>query len=234
MAEGLRLADLRLAAGSFRLSADLSVAAGSAVAVMGPSGGGKSTLLAAIAGFLAPESGRVSWDGADITDRAPADRPVAMLFQDGNLFPHLTVAQNVGLGLRPTLRLTGPEAEAVARVLGDVGLDGMGARRPAELSGGQQSRAALARVLVMARPLVLLDEPFAALGPALRAEMLDLAARRVREAGRTLLMVTHAPEDAARIAEAVIVVDGGTAEPPQETAALLADPPPGLRAYLGG
>lgn len=233
MAEGLVLEGLRLAQGTFRLTADLSVPRGATVAVMGPSGGGKSTLLAAIAGFLAPGAGRVLWDGVDLTAVSPGARPVAMLFQDGNHFPHLTVAENVGLGIGPTLRRTAQERDRVAGVLARVGLEGFGDRKPGALSGGQQSRAALARALVSPRPLVLLDEPFAALGPALRAEMLDLAAQTLGAEGRTLLMVTHAPEDALRVAGSVIVVDAGVAEAPRETAALLADPPEGLRAYLG-
>ncbi len=233
MNDGLKLDGLKLRQGTFTLSADLAVAPGAAVAVMGPSGGGKSTLLSAIAGFLPPEAGRVLWDGSDLTALAPGARPVSMLFQDANHFPHLTVAQNVGLGITPRLKLSAAERDRVSAVLGRVGLGGMGDRRPGALSGGQQSRAALARALVSSRPLVLLDEPFAALGPALRVEMLDLAAQTLGAEGRTLLMVTHAPEDAMRIAGSVIVVDGGVAQPPQETAALLANPPAGLRAYLG-
>lgn len=231
--EGLVLDGLSLRQGDFALRAEFTVPRGAIIAVIGPSGGGKSTLLSAVAGFLAPVSGRVLWEGKDLAGIAPGDRPVAILFQDANHFPHLTVAQNVGLALRPALRLQSDEAARVQDVLARVGLGGMGGRRPGDLSGGQQSRAALARALVSSRPLVLLDEPFAALGPSLRAEMLDLAAQTLGADGRTLLMVTHAPEDAARIADSIIVVEGGVAAAPRETQALLADPPPGLRDYLG-
>ena len=109
----------------------------------------------------------------------------------------------------------------------------MEARRPSALSGGQQSRAALARVLVQDKPLVVLDEPFAALGPALRHEMLDLVSALVSEIDATLLMVTHAPEDVTRIADDVIYVDDGRANAPEPAAALMANPPPALKAYLG-
>ena len=109
----------------------------------------------------------------------------------------------------------------------------MGGRRPAELSGGQQSRAALARALLRARPLLLLDEPFAALGPALKADMLALVADVAAETRATLLMVTHDPEDARRHASLTVLVDDGTALAPQPTASLFANPPVGLRAYLG-
>lgn len=229
----LRFDAVRIEQGDFRLDADLSIAAGARVAVIGPSGAGKSTLLNALAGFLELSSGRLSWDGTDITDAPPARRPVAMLFQDNNLFPHLSVAQNVGLGLRPDLRLSPEDRARVAQALGRVGLDGMGERRPANLSGGQQGRAALARVLVQRKPIVLLDEPFAALGPALKTEMLDLVADLVAETGATLLMVSHDPDDARRICPLTVLVDDGCAAPPVATAPLLDNPPPGLRAYLG-
>jgi thiamine transport system ATP-binding protein len=229
----LQLDRLTLAQGSFRLSADITLATGSRTAVMGPSGGGKSTLLATIAGFVAPASGRILWFGADITATPPGDRPVAILFQNHNLFPHLTVAQNVGLALAPRLRLTATERARVEQALDRVGLAGLADRRPAALSGGQQSRAALARTLLSDRPLVLMDEPFAALGPALRTEMLDLTLATLGATGRTLLLVTHDPDDARRLAGDLVLVADGVVTPPAPAAAMFADPPPALRAYLG-
>ncbi|MDQ1901416.1 thiamine ABC transporter ATP-binding protein [Paracoccus sp. WLY502] len=224
---------IRVTRGSFTLSADLSVPTGARVAVIGPSGSGKSTLLSLVGGFLAPDRGRIRVDGEDITALPPGQRPVSMLFQDQNLFPHLTVAQNVGLGLRPDLRLSDPQRARVTQVLEEVGLEGLEARRPANLSGGQQGRVALARVLLRARPVLLLDEPFAALGPALKAEMLALLARIADGTGATVLMVTHDPEDARSFAPQTILVEGGVAHPPVPTGPLLDNPPPGLRAYLG-
>ncbi len=229
----LKLESALIDNGGFRVAADLSVPAGARIAVMGPSGAGKSTLLGGIAGFHDLIAGRILWQDRDIGILPPGQRPCATLFQDGNLFPHLTVEQNVGLGIDPRLRLdTGAQAR-VALAIEHVGLRGLGGRRPAQLSGGQQSRAALARVLVQGRPLLLLDEPFSALGPALKEEMLDLVAQIAGDTGATLLMVTHDPADAARIADAVIVVAEGRADPPAPTAAVLADPPESLAAYLG-
>jgi len=219
--------------GAFRLEADMEVARGRRVAVIGPSGGGKTTLLEAIAGFVDLEAGRLSWDGADMGGLAPGARPVAMLFQEGNLFPHLTAAQNVGLGLRASLRLRMDERGAVRAALARVGLEGFEARKPGDMSGGQRARVALARVLVQRRALLLLDEPFAALGPALKAEMLDMVMDLAGETGATVLMVSHAPEDARRIADEVVLVAGGRAHPPVETQALFDDPPEALRDYLG-
>ncbi len=229
----LHLNNLTLTQATFRLQADWSAPQGQTVAIIGPSGAGKSTLLMAIAGFLAPSAGRILWGGQDLAAVAPGQRPISILFQDQNLFPHLTIARNLGLGLNPRLRLSVAEWAQVDAVLDRVGLGGMGNRRPAELSGGQQGRAALARALLRAKPLLLLDEPFAALGPALKADMLALVSEVVTETRATLLMVTHDPDDARRHAALTVVVDGGTAHPPQPTADLFANPTPELRAYLG-
>ena len=229
----LHLDKVLLQQGEFRLTADWSVPAGRKVAVIGPSGAGKSTVLGAIAGFLAPAEGRVLWDGRDLKDVEPGDRPVSILFQDQNLFPHLTVAQNLGLGIRPDLRLSPEETARVEAALDRVGMTGLGMRKPAQLSGGQAGRAALARALLRARPVLLLDEPFGALGPALKAEMLDLVGEVATETGATVLMVTHDPDDARVLSDDVVLVADGMAQPPRATAELFADPTPELRAYLG-
>lgn len=218
---------------AFALSAEQSFAAGKITVVMGPSGAGKSTLLSAIAGFLTPVTGRILWDGQDLTALDPGKRPISMLFQDNNLFPHLTAAQNIGLGLRPDLRLSSDQRTAVDQALLSVGLADFADRKPGALSGGQQSRVALARVLVADRPLVLLDEPFAALGPALKDEMLDLVRGKLMAAGKTVVMVTHDPSDARRIADEIAVVADGQLAAPVATEVLLAHPPPALAAYLG-
>ena len=229
----LSLVDARARRGAFTLAADLDVEAGARVAVMGASGSGKSTLLDMIAGFVPLERGRVRWGGADLTGLPPGDRPISVLFQDSNLFPHLTAERNVGLGIRPDLRLGDGERARVAEALASVGLEGLGDRRPSALSGGQRSRVALARLLVQARPLALVDEPFAALGPALREEMLDLMAALLDRTGATLLMVTHAPGDARRLCPQTVIVEEGRAHEPVPTGPLLDDPPEGLRRYLG-
>jgi len=229
----LKLERTTIRNGSFTLAADLTVPEGATVAVIGPSGAGKSTLIEGIAGFLPVPQGRITWHDTDITDQPPGARPVAMLFQEDNLFPHLTLAQNVGLGLSPNLRLSSDDTSRVTAALERVGLAGMDRRKPGELSGGQRSRAALARVMLQDKPLLLLDEPFAALGPALRMEMLDLVAEIARETGATLLMISHAPEDARRITAQAILVANGSAHAPQPTDRLLDDPPPILRDYLG-
>jgi thiamine transport system ATP-binding protein len=227
----LRLENVHITQGDFHLRADFSVESGASVSIIGPSGAGKSTLLGAIAGFV-PHAGRITWHGAALAED-PGARPVSILFQDNNLFPHLTAYQNVALGLKPSLRLSTTEQAKVQNALARVGLEGLDNRRPAALSGGQQSRIALARTLIRARPVLLLDEPFAALGPALKAEMLMLVAEITRETGATLLMVSHDVADARAICAQTVLVAGGQALAPQPTAALLDNPPRELRAYLG-
>lgn len=229
----LQLDGVRIVQGEFRLEADFTLQTGVLAPVVGPSGAGKSTLLDVIAGFFAPVQGRVLWDGQDLGPLEPGQRPLSIVFQDNNLFPHLSVTQNVGLGLSPSLRLTRTDRARVEDSLSRVGLTEMGARRPSSLSGGQQSRVALARVLLRARPLLLLDEPFSALGPALRVEMMDLLCSVAAETGATVLMVTHDPRDARRLGGQTVLVAEGRAHPPQDTAALFAAPPEVLRAYLG-
>ena len=228
----IKLEKLLIQQTDFSLRADLTIAHGT-TAVIGPSGGGKSTLLLAIAGFVDPSEGNISVGGDQLTNTPPAQRPVTLLFQENNLFPHLTVFQNTGLGVRPDLKLSKIQIDQVKDALDKVGLADMGARRPSELSGGQRQRVALARALLRDRPVLMLDEPFAALGPALRHEMLDLVARIRQEQDSTLLLVTHNPDDALRIAENTVLVADGVAMTPQPTAALLNNPPPALAAYLG-
>lgn len=225
---------MRVAMDGGDLRADIALSPGRRVVIVGPSGAGKSTLLDAIAGFRLPCSGRISWAGREITQVPPEARPVSILFQDSNLFPHLTLERNLGLALHPDGRKPDDEAKArIAGALRRVDLKGMETRRPGTLSGGQQSRAALARVLLMARPVILLDEPFSALGPALKIEMLDL----VRDVGESLaalvVMVTHDPNDAARFAQDVVFVDRGQAQGVVGVDRFFDDPPQAFRDYIG-
>ncbi|WP_298905534.1 ATP-binding cassette domain-containing protein [uncultured Aliiroseovarius sp.] len=228
----LTVDNMRIKMGDFSLAGDFKIASGARVAVLGPSGAGKSTLLAAIAGFQPMDSGSIRWNDTAMP-KDPAARPISMVFQDNNLFPHLTVAQNVGLGLRPNLRLSSDDHARVESALTRVGLEGMGERKPAQLSGGQIARVALARVLLRDRPVLLLDEPFGALGPALKAEMLELVRTLLDETGATLLMVSHDPEDARVLCDQVVLVADGQAHTPVATDEMFASPPEVMREYLG-
>ncbi|WP_246529099.1 ATP-binding cassette domain-containing protein [Microvirga zambiensis] len=193
----------------FTADYSLTVETGNLCAVIGPSGGGKTTLLHMIAGFERPESGALTFNGQDLLPLEPAKRPAAIVFQDHNLFPHLSAAQNVALGLRPSLRLTRDEQSLAAEALDSVGLKGFDERRPGEMSGGQRQRVALARALVSGRPLILLDEPFSSLDPALRRDMILLVDEMRRRRPVTILMTIHTPEDAADMADQMAFVADG-------------------------
>jgi thiamine transport system ATP-binding protein len=213
---------------------DLEVAKGEFVAVMGPSGSGKSTLLSLIAGFEAPLGGEILWDGKDITALPPSERPLSILFQDNNLFAHLTVFTNVALGVDPSAKLRPEDQQRVRDALSRVGLAGLEQRLPGELSGGERQRAALARMLVRRKPLLLLDEPFAALGPGLKKEMIALIQELRREHGFTILLVTHDPDDAKAAADQTAFLHEGRILAKRPTAELLAATDiPELRDYLG-
>ncbi len=213
---------------------DLAVDQGECLAVLGPSGAGKSTLLSLVAGFDKPLAGRVLIGGEDVTGWKPAARPVTSLFQEHNLFAHLNAGENVGLGLDPGLRLDAAHWAAVREALARVGLEGLEKRRPAQLSGGQRQRVALARSLVREKPLLLLDEPFSALDPGLRLEMLDLVRQLQRERGLTVVLVSHNPHDALRVAGQSAFIHAGRVLAAGPTRALLeAAGPPELRTFLG-
>ncbi len=214
---------------------DIRFEAGGLYAIMGPSGAGKSTLLNLVAGFEAPGSGRILFDGQDMTSTGPDRRPVSMIFQENNLFAHLSVWTNIAIGVQPDGRTTPEDNRRIREVLERTGLAGLENRLPGELSGGQRQRVALARALLRNRPVMLLDEPFAALGPALRHDMLDFVAEIHQEKGFTTVMVTHLPEDALAIAEWVVFMDEGhilACTRPRDMRARARDLPQ-LARYLG-
>jgi thiamine transport system ATP-binding protein len=191
----------------FALDIELHVKAGEFCAVLGPSGAGKSTLLSIIAGFENLQSGSLSLNGA-VAEAEPSARPVSMIFQDHNVFAHLDVWSNVALGVSPSLRLNDEDQNRVRVALHRVGLQDLAKRKPGELSGGERQRISLARVLVRDRPILLLDEPFAALDPALRRDMLALVLNLHVERKLTVLLVTHNPAEVENVAGKIIFVAG--------------------------
>jgi thiamine transport system ATP-binding protein len=206
----ITLDQVRLTLGAVDFAFDATIKQGQITAITGASGAGKSTLLNVIAGFEQPASGRVIINGQDVTHSAPGARPVSLVFQDHNLFAHLDIASNIGLGISPSLRLTSADRQAISQALVRVGLGGFEKRHPATLSGGEKQRAAFARALVRDKPVLLLDEPFAALDQDLRASMAELLIALHQETGKSVLIVTHDPRDVERLADDVIVVDHGT------------------------
>ncbi len=187
----------------------LDVAAGEVCAVLGPSGSGKSTLLRAVAGLEPLSSGRVSYAGRDLRGVPPHRRGFALMFQDGQLFPHLSAADNIAYALRVRRRPRAERAARVAELLELVGLTGYGDRLPAELSGGERQRVALARSLAASPRLLLLDEPLAALDRHLRERLADDLAAILRAAGTTALLVTHDAEEAFAVADRMAVLRSG-------------------------
>ena len=206
----LHCRNVRLSRAGMEFTFDFTLAAGAIAAVMGPSGSGKSTLLDLIAGFETPNSGAILIGSEDVAHAPPSRRPVSMVFQENNLFGHLDVFSNVALGRSPSLKLSDEAREDVHAAIARVGLAGKEKRLPATLSGGERQRVALARVLVRDRPVLLLDEPFAALGPALRTDMIALVRELSAERGMTVLMATHHPDDAERIADTMLYLEAGT------------------------
>ncbi len=188
---------------------DLAVASGTLCAVLGPSGCGKTTLLRIVAGFETPDRGTVALDGRVVSLPGaavpPERRRIGVVPQEGALFPHLTVAGNVGFGLPRSERRSG-RVEAMLEL---VGLAGVGTRMPAELSGGQQQRVALARALAPKPALVLLDEPFSALDTGLRAALREDVRAALRAAGATAVLVTHDQQEALSVADTVAVLRDG-------------------------
>ena len=191
---------------------DLEIKRGQIVSLMGPSGAGKSTLLALVAGFINPDLGDILVDGESIVRKEPYQRPFSMLFQEHNLFAHLSVRDNIGLGLHPGLKLTADQKLLVEQAAKQVGVAEYLDRLPEHLSGGQRQRVALARCFVQPHPMWLLDEPFSALDPVLREEMLTLVKQLAAERGITVLMVTHHLSDARAIASHFAFVAGGQVE----------------------
>jgi thiamine transport system ATP-binding protein len=206
----LELDRIELTRDDLRFRFHCHMPAGLITAIAGPSGSGKTTLLNIIAGFETPDAGRVLLAGDDVTARNPAERPVSLVFQENNLFAHLDLFTNVGLGISPSLRLSPQDKEHISAALARTGLAGYGHRMPGTLSGGERQRAAFARVLVRNRPFLLLDEPFAALDPSLRLSMAGLLKELQAETGVSVLLVSHDPEEVRRLADRVIFLDHGS------------------------
>ena len=177
--------------------------------LLGPSGCGKTTLLRLIAGFETPTSGRILLDGVNVTDLPPNKRPVNTVFQSYALFPHLTVAENVGFALKMQRRHPSEVAETTARMLDLVKMEHLASRKTAQLSGGQQQRVALARALAPQPKVLLLDEPLSALDLKLRKEMQVELKRLQRETGITFVFVTHDQEEALTMSDRIGVMNAG-------------------------
>ena len=199
------------------ISANLSLESDKIYAIIGPSGAGKSTFLNLISGFSEISSGSILWNEQEISDLPPSKRNISILFQDNNLFPHLSVWRNLALAVSHWPKISNDDEAKLHSVISEVGIRGLENRKPSQLSGGQQSRVALARVLLQKNKILLLDEPFAALGPSLKDQMLELIEKFARNRGLLVLMVTHDPADANKIASQTIVVKNNKVHTPLNT-----------------
>jgi spermidine/putrescine transport system ATP-binding protein len=190
----------------------LEIASGSYTVLLGPSGSGKTTLLSILGGFLNPDSGRVLIGGLDCTGMSPAKRPTATVFQDYALFPHMTIGDNVGFGLRMKGMAKLQRHEKARNMLSLVGLESAFEKKPHQLSGGQRQRVALARALVVEPEVLLLDEPLGALDLKLRRQMQDELKAIQSSVGTAFVHVTHDQEEAMALADHVVVMNNGRIE----------------------
>ncbi|MDT5075506.1 MAG: 2-aminoethylphosphonate transport system ATP-binding protein [Mycobacterium sp.] len=215
---------------------DLTVAAGETVALLGPSGSGKSTALKAVAGFVRPSRGRIWLAGKDVTDVPPARRGIGVVVQQYALFPHLRVADNVAFGLKAAHKPKADVARRVGEMLEMVGMAKFARRYPRELSGGQQQRVAIARALAIRPPVLLLDEPLAALDAQLRADMLGELQKLRREVPDVAIVyVTHDQSEALALADRIAVMRDARLVDIAPAADLYAAPPSAFTAsFLGG
>ncbi len=191
----LILDDVAVQLGDRSFNFNLQAAVGEVHAISGKSGSGKSTLLNLIGGFLTPTRGEIIWEDQSILSLPPDKRPVTTLFQSHNLFEHLSINQNIALGVSPAMKLGPEEWASVYEVLDDVGLPNRGDEKPGTLSGGEQQRVGLARCLLRKKPVLLLDEPYGALDAATRDDMLTITRAVIEKHRLCVLLVTHNPDD---------------------------------------
>ena len=208
----LTLDDIHLQLGDRQWHFNLTLETHGVYALMGRSGSGKSTLLNIVSGFQLPDSGDVRWQSQSLVALSPSQRPVTTLFQQHNLFAHLTVFQNAGLGVDPGLKLTVQQREHISHVLNKVGLHNHENKTPSHLSGGEQQRVALARCLLRKKPILLLDEPFSALDATTRSEMIELLCDVLQSYKPCVIMVTHDDEDALAMNACLLQMTGGSVQ----------------------
>ncbi len=191
---------------------NLEATAPQVISVMGKSGSGKSTLLDILSGFLEPKKGKVLYDGLDILTLPPQKRPLCILFQKHNLFEYLNVEQNIAVGIDGSFKITKEKSSVISKILKDISLENYEKREVSTLSGGEQQRVAIARMLVMKKPVLLLDEPFGALDKESKTDMLKLIKEITLKKELITLMVTHDKYDSDLIADSFYLMKENSKE----------------------
>lgn len=221
----LEFENVVIRSGSFTLTVENQIADCHSLGIMGPSGSGKSTLLSAICGFTPLQSGAIRFQGEKISGKAPSERPVSMIFQSHNLFPAMTVAQNIALGHHQP-------SHTIEEISRSLGIGELLKRFPREISGGQVARVAIARVLLQDKSLVLLDEPFAALGPKQVRELNQLIRESMLRLGKMVILVDHSPENLKNYCDEMIWVDHNHVNAACETKSFFENPSLDVKNYL--
>ena len=215
-------------------SLDLEINEGEFLTLLGPSGCGKTTTLRLIAGFIMPSEGRIFLDNTEITNLAPQDRNVGMVFQDYALFPHLTIAENIAFGLVERRMDKASIALRVKDLLNLIEMPDVGDRYPAQISGGQRQRVAVARAVAYAPRVLLMDEPLGALDPMVRYELQTELAEIFRTLGKTVVLVTHDLFEAAHFSKDIVLLRDGAVEQRTSMQMLLAEPAsPFVEKFVG-
>ena len=211
----LRVSDLKFGYGDSQKSYkyDMELEKGEIASIMGKSGSGKSTLFDLIDGFLTPTSGSITLDDKELVGQSVESRPVSVLFQEYNLFEHLSVEKNVILGISRGIFDTKADKKRVSHMLEEVGLKGFEKKLVSSLSGGEQQRVALARVLLRQEPILLLDEPFNSLDEQTRLEMLELVREMTTKHALHTLIITHNSSSAQKISDRIYLMEDGVLEP---------------------
>ena len=208
----LKLNQVEISFGKHLLSYNFKVDKGEILAVIGPSGGGKTTLLNLIAGFIRPDQGQIIYENIDITRFSAFERPVSYVFQEGNLFPHLSVKNNIALGINPNLSLNDQQTQLISQTLQIVGLANLQDKLPDQLSGGQKQKVAMGRALIRNRPIILLDEPFTGLDYEAKYDLINLIKSVHRKTSCIIILVTHDFQEVRLMASKVAIINNGLFE----------------------
>ena len=230
----LKINQLKYSYKNQKFDFSINVNIGNILGIVGPSGSGKSTFLALLAGLIEPNSGEIIYNNQNITNNNIEERPFKIIFQNNNLFNHLTVQQNIGIGIKTNLKFAKKEIDKIQQQAELFGIKTLVDKYPPQLSGGEIQRTALARIMLQSQPILLLDEPFTGLDPTLRQELYDKLLKLKEINKMTLLFVTHYPEDCLKIADKVALISDGIIKEDKSTVDFFSKPnSKSIKEYLG-